>query len=80
MAEMDFSSLRPVLDECEQFATAISPTDPRFDIAKQMLSIVAGARDSLHPSADSTANFVQSRDVIEQLAMLRATADSLRKD
>lgn len=79
MADFDLGILRPWLDEHEKYAGSIKPADPRFDIAKEMLGIIAGARDSLHPSADSTANYVQNKEVIQQLAMLRDKAEHILK-
>jgi len=75
MAEMDFGNLRSWLDGHEKFADSIKPGDPRFDIAQEMLGIIAAAKDSLHPSADSTANYVQNKEVVEQLASLRDRAE-----
>jgi len=78
-ADMELSSLRPWLDEHEKFAASIAPTDPRFVIARQMLESIAMARDSLRPSADSTANFIHNKEIIEQLVTLRSRADSIFK-
>ncbi|MFN7087329.1 MAG: hypothetical protein ACK4N4_11965 [Burkholderiales bacterium] len=75
MANMNLSDLRSWLDEHEKYAGSIKPADPRFDIAQEMLGIIATARDSLRPSADSTANYVQSKEIIEQLGMLRDEAE-----
>lgn len=79
MTDMDFSNLRPWLDEHEKYASAILPDDPRFDVATEILGIVTMARDSLHPSADSTANFVQNKEVIERLVTLRNEAENIVK-
>ncbi|MFY9328627.1 MAG: hypothetical protein WAO76_11510 [Georgfuchsia sp.] len=79
MTTLDLGILREWLNEYEKYVGSIKPADPRFDIAQEMLGIIAGARDSLHPSADSTANFVQNKEVIQQLAMLRDKADNLLK-
>ncbi len=79
MTKMDFGNLRTWLDEHEKFASPIKAGDPRFDIAQQMLGIIAAAKDSLHPSADSTANYVQNKEVVEQLATLRDRAEQIKK-
>lgn len=79
MAEKDLGSLRAVLDGHEAFARGIRVVDPGYEVAQQMLGLVANAREGLRPSADSTANFLQDRDIIEQLAMLRQQAEALLK-
>jgi hypothetical protein len=76
---MDYGNLRPWLDEHEKYARAIVPIDPAFAIARQMLEVIADARASLRPSADSTANFVDNKAIIEQLGTLRDQADKLAK-
>lgn len=79
MADFDLGILRPWLDEHEKYARSIKPADPRFDIAQEMLGIIAAARDSLHPSADSTANYIQNKEIIQQLATLRDKAENTFK-
>ncbi len=79
MTDMDLSNLRPWLDEHENYARTILPGDPRFEVAKEMLGIVTMARDSLHPSQDSTANFVQNKEIIERLVTLRNEAQNIVK-
>ena len=79
MTDFDLGILRPWLDEHEKYANSIKPADPGFDSAQEMLVIIASARDSLHPSADSTANYVQNKEVIQQLAMLRDKAENTLK-
>jgi hypothetical protein len=79
MTEKDFGDLRPWLDEHEQYARSIKSGDPRYAVAQDILAIVARARESLLPSADSTANYVQSKEVIEQLATLRNDAEKALK-
>lgn len=79
MAEMDFGNLRTWLDAHEKFAGSIRPEDPRFDIAREMLGIIATAKDSLHPSADSTANYMHNREIVGQLATLRDRAEQIKK-
>ena len=69
-------NLRSFLDEQENYAKSIKPDDPRAAIAKQMLAIISDAREkSLRPSADSTANYVANKQIIEQLSILRAEAE-----
>lgn len=78
MADMDFGELRVWLDDHAQFASSFKLSDPGFSIAQKMLSIIAQARNSLHPSADSTANYVQNKEIIGELATLRAQAEEAR--
>lgn len=75
MANMDVNYLRPLLDEHERFALSIKDGDPRMDIARQILAIVADARQRLVPSTDSTANYVPHRQIIEELGRLREQAE-----
>jgi hypothetical protein len=77
MAEMGLGNLRLVLEEHEQFARGFRVVDPGYDVAQQILGLIADAREGLRPSADSTANFLQDRDIIGQLAMLRQQAEAL---
>lgn len=79
MAKMDFGDLKSWLDGHEKYAGSIKPADPRFDVAQEMLGIIAMARDSLRPSADSTANYVPNKEIIEQLGMLRDKAENILK-
>ena len=79
MADKDFNNLRSWLDEYEAYACSIMPADPGSGVAREMLGIISMARDSLRPSADSTANFVNSKEIIERLATLRATAESIQR-
>lgn len=74
MADVDLNYLRPWLDEHELFALSIKHGDPRMDIARQMLAIIADARRGLMPSPDSTANFVPNKEIIEDLVRLREKA------
>lgn len=75
MTELDLNSLRRFLDEEESFAESISLNDPRAHLAQRMLGIVREARRSLFPSGDSTANFVDAREILAELAELRAQLD-----
>ncbi len=75
MANLNVGNLRPFLDEEEKFARSIKPDDARAAIAQRMLAIIAEARGSLRPSADSTANYVSNKQIVEELATLRFEAD-----
>ncbi len=77
MANLDIGNLRPLLDEEEKYANSIKPDDPRAALAQQMLAIIAEARNSLRPSADSTANYVPNKKIVEQLSDLRDQADQI---
>ena len=75
MADLNLGNLRPFLDEEEKFAIAIGPDDPRAAIAKRMLRIIAETRGLLRPSADSTANFIPNKRIVEELISLHYEAD-----
>ena len=77
MTDLDQGILSPWLDEYEKYVVAIKPADPRFQIAQEMRVIIATGRESLHPSADSTANFVENREIITQLGTLQKKADEI---
>ena len=79
MVDMDLSNLRPWLDEHEKYARSIARADPRAGIAHEILGIISIARDSLCPSADSTANYVPNKDIIERLVTLREKADHMSR-
>ncbi|OGA52777.1 MAG: hypothetical protein A3F74_15155 [Betaproteobacteria bacterium RIFCSPLOWO2_12_FULL_62_58] len=79
MADLDLSNLRPWLDEQENYANSIKPDDPRTLIAQQMLAIISEARGGLLPSADSTANYVPNKQIIEQLSTLRDKAEQVMR-
>lgn len=78
MAGLDPGNLRPILNDQENYAKSIRSDDPRAAIARKMLAIIAEARGSLHPSADSTANFVPNKQIVEELAALRFEAEQLK--
>jgi len=75
MSDLDLNKLRQFLDEEETFARSIAPDDPRVAVAKQMLALIADAREKLHPSPDGTANYVPVKSIIEDLALLRRKAE-----
>ena len=79
-AELNLSELRPWLDEQESFAKSIPPGDPRSEIARQMLALVAIGRSDLLPSADSTANYVPNKQIIADLAVLRDQAEHIARE
>ena len=82
MAEIDLVKLRPLLDQEEAYARSIAPDDPRAGVAGRMLALIAEARGALRPSADSTANYVPNKRIVEDLLSLRREADAIsgRKD
>ena len=74
MTQPDLNNLRRILDEYEQYANALGPGAQEAAIAKELLAVVAEARAGLRPSADSTANYIEVKQVIERLAELRERA------
>ena len=79
-AELNLSELRPWLDEQESYAKAVPPGDPRSDIARQMIALIAIGRSDLLPSADSTANYVPNKEIIAELGVLRDQAEHLARE
>ena len=79
-AELNLSELRPWLDEQESYAKSIPPGDPRSDIARQMIALIAIGRSDLLPSADSTANYVPNKEIIAELGLLRDQAEHLARE
>jgi len=77
MSDFDLNNLRRFLDEEESYITSIPLNDPRAGLARQMLGLIIDARRNLAPSTDSTANFVPVRDILAQLAQLRARLDKM---
>ncbi len=72
MTQPDLNNLRSLLDEYERYASSIAgAAGRRAAIAKEMLGAIAEARLSLHPSPDSTANYVEAKAIIERLDGLR---------
>ncbi|MEO7728998.1 MAG: hypothetical protein ABIS45_17230 [Burkholderiales bacterium] len=78
-ADLNLSNLRPWLDEQEAYARSIQSNDARMDIARQMLAVIAEARSDLAPSADSTANYVPNKQIIEDLSVLRDQAEHMAR-
>lgn len=77
MAKLDFNNLRRFLDEEESFAASISLDDPRAELARRMIGRIREARGGLTPSADSTANFMDVKEVLTDLAQLRAQIENM---
>lgn len=75
MTGLNLGDLRPFLDEGEAYARSIKPGDARAAIAQRMLAIISEARIRLRPSADSTANFIPNKQIVEELIALRYEAD-----
>lgn len=76
MPDLDLNKLRQFLDDEEKFARSIQQDDPRAAVAKQMLALIADARQKLFPSPDGTANYVPVKEIIEELTLLRMTAEN----
>jgi hypothetical protein len=77
MADVDLVKLRPLLDQEEAYARSVAPDDPRAGIARRMLALIGEARAALRPSADSTANYVPNKRIVEDLVSLRREADAI---
>jgi hypothetical protein len=45
-----------------------------------MLAVIATARADLLPSADSTANYVPNKQIIEELGVLRDQAEHIARE
>jgi hypothetical protein len=77
MADVDLVKLRPLLDQEEAYARSVAPDDPRAGIARRLLALIGEARAALRPSADSTANYVPNKRIVEDLVSLRREADAI---
>ena len=77
MTGPDFNNLRQILDEYERYAGAILTGDPRGAIANEIRAALSECRELLHPSSDSTANFIDTRQIIERLHAQRTRAEAL---
>jgi hypothetical protein len=77
MNELDPNNLRKLLDEYERYVDSLGAGAQRDGIAAEIRAAVAEARAGLRPSRDSTANFLDVRQIIERLAALRAKAERL---
>ncbi len=75
MPAPDLNNLRKLLDEYERYANSVRSTAGKAGTAGEILAAVAEARAALLPSADSTANFIDVKQVVERLAALRARAE-----
>ena len=69
----DLNNLRAILDEYERYAAAHDPSES--SIADEIRAVIAEARLALHPSNDGTANFVDTRQILERLNALRTKAE-----
>lgn len=73
----DLNNLRALLDDYEGYAAAYSrDTSSKKAIAEEIRAVIREARDALHPSADGTANFVDTRQILERLNALRTRAET----
>jgi hypothetical protein len=75
MTQPDLNNLRQILDEHERYADAIRSDKERAAVANEILEAIAQAREGLRPSADSTANYIEVKDIIARLAALRERAE-----
>ena len=75
MTQPDLNNLRRILDESERYANAIRSDQRKLAVANELLGVIGEARQSLLPSPDSTANYVESKQIIERLAALRERAE-----
>lgn len=71
MNEPDLNNLRAILDEYQAYADSIAGPPERAAIIDQMRSAIADARRALLPSPDGTANYVETKAIVERLAELR---------
>jgi hypothetical protein len=75
MSAPDLNNLRQVLDEFEAYVGTLGEEGPKAAIAGELRAVIREARGLLHPSADSTANFVDTRQIVERLNALRMRAE-----
>lgn len=76
MTQPDLNNLRALLDDYERFANSILGTASRRAVADSMKAAIAEARAGLQPSPDGTANYVESKTIIERLAALKKEAEA----
>ena len=74
MTSPDLNNLRALLDEYERYAGSIPAS--RSGAGSRMLEVIAEARRLLRPSADGTANFVESKSIVERLSILKNEAEA----
>ena len=74
MTELNLNDLRQLLDDYARFAGSIK-LGPRASIAIEILAAVTAAREGLRPSPDSTANYIEAKEIIARLAALRERAE-----
>ena len=77
MTQPDLNNLRALLDEYERYANSVAGSGCRTSIAHRMLEIVADARAGLRPSLDGTANYLESKSIVQRLDCLRKEAEAL---
>jgi len=75
MTQPDLNNLRQILDDYERYANAIRSDSQKAAAAGELLGAIAEAREGLRPSADSTANYIEVKQVIDRLAALRERAE-----
>ena len=75
MTAPELNNLRALLDEYEHYANSARSSAGKAGTANEILAAVAEARAALLPSGDSTANFIDVKQVVERLAALRAQAE-----
>ena len=75
MTQPDLNNLRQILDEHERYANAIRSDKQRAPVANELLEAIAQAREGLRPSPDSTANYIEAKEIIAHLAALRERAE-----
>lgn len=75
MTQPDLNNLRQILDDYERYANAIRSDRHKAAAAAELLGAIAEARESLRPSTDSTANYIEVKQVIVRLAALRERAE-----
>lgn len=70
MTQPDLNNLRALLEGYERYADSIEPGAAGRAAADMLKAAIAEARAALRPSGDGTANFVDTRAIIERLDAL----------
>jgi hypothetical protein len=76
MTQPDLNNLRALLEDYERYANSIMGIASRRSVADRIKAAIADARQGLRPSADGTANYVESKTIIERLAALKKEAEA----
>ena len=76
MTQPDLNNLRALLDGYERYADSIQPIAGRRGAADKLKAAVAEARAALRPSTDGTANYVDTKTIIERLDALKKEAEA----